>query len=169
MLEGINHTIILLSKILKRVTNNLAHASAEKSEKLPAMWLPKSCICERKSHLYRKWTGTIIPFLYFHSTVLMHQLVLPYSCYFQLCSSYTWLQVSGKIRPAFQISLMAVALVSFIHKMNRSRWFLELNLPISIPQLSPHRVTLNTLSRILEGDHAIEQWSLKGTPTLFNS
>lgn len=83
--------------------------------------------------------------------------------------SYTWLQVSGKIRPAFQISLMATALVSFIHKMNRSRWFLELNLPISIPQLSPHRVTLNTFSRILEGGHAIEQWSLKGIPKLFNS
>lgn len=83
--------------------------------------------------------------------------------------SYTWLQVSGKIRPAFQISLMATALVSFIHKMNRSRWFLELNLPISIPQLSPHRVTLNTFSRILEGGHAIEQWSLKGIPKLLNS
>lgn len=63
--------------------------------------------------------------------------------------SYTWLQVSGKVTPVFQISLMAITMVSFIHKKNRSRWFLDLSLPISIFQLSPHRVTLSTSSRIL--------------------
>lgn len=30
-----------ISKILKRVTNNLANASTVKNEKLPATWLPK--------------------------------------------------------------------------------------------------------------------------------
>lgn len=69
-------------------------------------------------------------------------------------ASYTWLQVSGKITPVFQISLTAISLVSFIHKMNRSRWFLDFNLPISIPQLSPHRVTLSTLSSILGEERA---------------
>jgi len=42
-----------ISKILKRVTNNLTNASVVKNEKLPATWLPKPCIYERGSLLYR--------------------------------------------------------------------------------------------------------------------
>lgn len=68
MLEGINHTTWLLSKFLKRVRNNLADASAEKHEKLPVMWLPKSCIWERKSHLYREWAT--LSFLFYISIQL---------------------------------------------------------------------------------------------------
>lgn len=149
MLEAKNHTIWLLSKILKRVANNLANSSAVKNEKLPAMWLPKTCNCERKPFLQNvNEQNNLFSLFLFNCAYVAISFVL-LLLFLGMLVSYTWLQVSGKITPAFQISLMAISLVSLIHKMNRSRWFLDLNLPISIFQLSPHRVTLSTLCRIL--------------------